>query len=315
VSTIRVADRIIPSSPNGVADLPLPLSDTTGSLRWAAATFVLAVFAWSYWPVLGELWAAWEREPDYSHGYLVIPVSLLMLWTRRSQRPALGTRLAWGALALVCMAILVRAAGSLWYVDFLQAWSIPLWLAGACWFLAGWRFLRWTLPAIAFLGFMIPLPFRAEMLLSQPLQSIASRLSCALLQVLGQPAIREGNVVVIHDVELAVVEACSGLRIFMSIVALAFAYFVFVKTPWWVKVGVFVSVLPVALITNAMRIALTGLLHIYVSGEAAHRFSHDFAGWLMIPAAAAMMAGIAWYLSRVVFEVQAQTTRDMLLAR
>jgi exosortase len=238
-----------------------------------------------------------------------------MLWARRGQRPGFSVNLAWGGLVVVCMAAAVRMAGSLWYIEFLQAWSIPLWIAGACWFLAGWKLLRWALPAIAFLGFMIPLPFRAETLLSVPLQSIASRLSCILLQLLGQPAIREGNVVVINDLELAVVEACSGLRIFMSIFALAFAYFVFVKDPWWVKLGVFASTLPVALITNALRIALTGLLYVHISSDAAHGFSHDLAGWLMIPTAAVLMVGIAWYLRRLVFEVETQSTRDVLLAR
>ncbi len=279
-----------------------------------AGVAIVAAFIWSYWPVLVELVGAWSREPDYSHGYLVIPVALCMLWTRRSQWPGFSASLAWSGLVLLCFAAVVRLAGSLWYIDFLQAWSLPFWIAGACWFLAGWRFLRWASPAIIFLGFMIPLPFRAETLLSLPLQSIASRLSCGLLQILGQPAIREGNVVVINDLELAVVEACSGLRIFMSIIALAFAYFVFVRKPWWVKAGVFLSILPVALITNALRIALTALLCVYVSTEVGYNFSHDSAGWVMIALAATLMAAVGWYLSRLLFEVETQTTREVFLA-
>src|SRR5688500_12999131 len=44
---------------------------------------VLAAGVWSYWPMLTELVTAWEREPDYSHGYLVVPIAILFLWMRR----------------------------------------------------------------------------------------------------------------------------------------------------------------------------------------------------------------------------------------
>jgi exosortase len=203
----------------------------------------------------------------------------------------------------------------MWFIEAVQAWSILLWLAGACWFLGGRRLLWWSLPAIGFLSFMIPLPFRAERMLSQPLQAVAARFSCWLLQLLGQPAIREGNIVIINDIELAIVEACSGLRIFVSIVALAFAFAVFFHRPWWTKAALFASVLPVALISNAVRIALTGLLHVYFSGEAAHRFSHDAAGLFMIPFAAALMLGVVWYMDKLLFEVETASARDLLAGK
>ena len=276
------------------------------------ASVLLGCFLWSYWPVLVELVAAWEREPDYSHGYLVVPVALYILWSRRSDCPAGTFSFHWLGLLPLAACFAIRMAGSLWYIDFLQAWSIPFWVAGVCWCLGGWAFLRWALPGIGFLAFMIPLPFRAETMLSLPLQSIASRISCFMLQVLGQPAIREGNVVIVNDLELMIVEACSGLRIFMSIIAVAYVYAALVQRPWWIKAGLILSVVPIALLVNALRITVTALLHFMVSGEAAHKFSHDAAGWFMMPVAAVMMAGIIWYLGRLVFEVEAESAGDVL---
>ncbi|HZZ81280.1 MAG TPA: archaeosortase/exosortase family protein, partial [Gemmataceae bacterium] len=159
---------------------------------------------------------------------------------------------------------------------------------------------------------MIPLPFHAEHLLSYPLQRVATTTSCWLLQCLMQPAVQEANVVLIGDVRLNIVEACSGLRIFVSIVALAYLYAVLIKKPWWTKCALFAAVLPVAVAANALRITLTGLLHVWVSGEAAHRFSHDLAGWLMLPIAGVMLAFVIWYVDKLIQEVETLTARDLL---
>jgi exosortase len=140
-------------------------------------------------------------------------------------------------------------------------------------------------------------------------------MSCFMLQVVGAPALREGNVVWVDNHELEVVEACSGMRIFVSIIALAFVYTVLAQRPWWTKALLWLSVLPIALITNSARIATTGLLYHHVSGEAAQKFSHDFAGWMMIPFAGLLMAGVLWYAGRLFLEVRTLSAGETLLPR
>lgn len=95
-------------------------------------------------------------------------------------------------------------------MDAIDGWSILFWVAGVVWLLGGWRVLRWRLPSVVFLWFMIPLPFRAEGLLSLPLQGIATKLSCWTLHTLGQLALAEGNAIRINDFPLEVAQACSG---------------------------------------------------------------------------------------------------------
>jgi exosortase len=242
----------------------------------------------------------------------VAPLALGFLWLRRSRRPAPAGRFSLGGLGLLALSIVLRFAGALWYVETLEAWSILFWLAGVCWLLGGFALLRWALPAIGFLAFMIPLPFRAESLLSLPLQSLATSLSCWLLQCLGEPAIAEGNVVLINDSRLLVAEACSGLRIFVSILAVAYVYCVLLEKPWWTKLGVLLSVPPVAVITNSLRIVATGLAHEHVSGEWRNALVHDLAGWLMAPLAALFMYGVVWHLGKVVVQVETVSTRELL---
>lgn len=273
---------------------------------------VLAAFGWSYWPVACDLVHIWDHEPDYSHGYLVFPVALYFLWARRGSLPAPSNRLHWGGIALLAFSVAIRAAGSLWYIDAVETWSLPLWIAGVCWLQGGWRLLKWALPSVCFLAFMIPLPFRAEHMLSLPLQRVATKLSCWMLQSLGRPAVAEGNVIFVNDVMLGVAEACSGLRIFISIAALAFVYMVLVKRDWWMKAIIGASVMPIALLTNAVRVVFTALLFEWASSEAAHKFSHDLAGWMMMPVAAGLLGIVSWYVGRLVIDVEAVSPGELM---
>ena len=189
-------------------------------------------------------------------------------------------------------------------MEAIDGWSILVWAAGVVCLLWGWRVLWWSLPSIAFLWFMVPLPFRVERWLSLPLQRVATKLSCWVLQSLGQPALAEGNVIHLGENQLEVAQACSGLRIFVGIVALAFAYVILVRRPWWEKLLLIVSVAPIAVIANSTRIVCMGLLLQHVSGEAAKTFAHDVAGWVMIPYAAALFAVVLWYMGKLMREVE-----------
>ena len=154
-----------------------------------------------------------------------------------------------------------------------------------------------SLPSIGFLFFMIPIPYSAETALSHPLQRIATQLSCAALQVLGQPAFAEGNVILLGPHELEVAQACSGLRLFMSVVALAYCYVVLVRRSVWEKAFLVAMVAPIAIVSNSLRIVVTGLLYQYATSDVGKKFAHDFAGWAMIPVAACLFGVVLWYLS------------------
>ena len=259
---------------------------------------LLALLSWAYWPTLQRIVNVWDSNPDYSHGYLVIPIALAILWARKGLAPA---DVQWGfhggGLALLASAAALRIVSGRLYLPELDAWSIPLWVGGVVWLLAGWNWFRWAAPAIVFLWFATPLPATLEIMLSTPLQRLAATLSAGVLRVLGQGAVAEGTTILLDDHVLEVERACSGLRMFYSILALSFAC-VALTRPSRLKAGIILlSTGPIAVCANVARITATGLLMKYLSGEAAHKFSHDFAGLAMIPLAAIMLGGVTWFLS------------------
>lgn len=276
----------------------------------ALATVLLGgALAWAYWPTCVWLVSMWNREPDYSHGYLVIPLALGFLWARRNSFPGLASGVGWAGLVLIGASVGVRWVGARYYVSAIDGWSIMFWVAGVVWLFGGSRLLWWSLPSIAFLWFLTPLPFRVERWLSVPLQRVAVNLSCFVLRCFGQPAIAEGNTIVLGSQQLEVAQACSGLRIFVGIVALAFAYVIVVRRSWWERAILLAATVPVALIANSTRIVTTGLLYQVSSGETVRAFAHDASGWVMIVFAAGLLGLVLWYLGRLVPEVQVVDVR------
>jgi len=295
-----------PQAPSVVGNPKAPaVVSAAGDWRLALAAGVacLVIGIWSYWSTLANLVSVWNREPDYSHGFLVIPLAIVFVVVNRvlypQSFPGIGVSSPLVGVPLLALALVMRYFSGRFYYDFLDGWSIIPWVAATVALLGGWRLLLWSLPSIGFLWFMVPLPFGWETMASLPLQKIATKLSCYALQLLGQPAFAEGNVILVGEHQLEIAQACSGLRLFISVMAVAYAYVALVQRAWWEKVILAISVFPIAILANATRIVVTGLLFQFTTGEIAHKFSHDFAGLAMIPLAGLMLAFVHWYLSRL----------------
>jgi exosortase len=290
-------ERDAAAAPGQLASAVVPVA-----WRLVVGGLVAALGAWSYWPALNELVHAWVQQPDYSHGFLVAPLAGLFLWMRRASCPAPAADGTLIGLALLAISFAMRLVAGRYYMEFLDAWSLLPWAAAIVAILGGLRVLWWSLPAIAFLFFMIPLPFAIEGQLSQPLQKIATKISCFSLQLLGQPAFSEGNIIVVGDTRLEVAQACSGLRLFMGVAAIAYAYAVLVRRAWWERLIVLAATVPIAMTANAARIVGTGVALQWTTGNEAHHLVHDAAGWAMIPLAAALFWLVLWYLDKLLPE-------------
>jgi exosortase len=246
---------------------------------------------WAYWPTLAEMGRRWTTDPRYAHGYLVPAFSLALMWHRRGKLALSEVRpSAWG-LPLIGAGLALRLAGARYYLGWVEGASLVPVLAGLALLVGGWRALRWSWPMIAFLIFMVPLPYKLEVALASPLQRVATKASTYALQTLGFPALSGGNVVQLDDVELNVVEACSGLSMLFTFIAMATGVAMVVDEQSRLeKVLIVASAVPIALFVNVVRITATGVLHETVGGRLANLVFHDLAGWLMMP----MALGLLW---------------------
>ncbi|MBN1910413.1 MAG: exosortase/archaeosortase family protein [Pirellulales bacterium] len=298
------APRDLPrSSSEDVAEGAAGRSPTDPQVVLLVGVMLGAVFIVAYWRTLGILVGAWNAHEDYLHGYLVPFLSALMLWVRRDEFPGWGNGFAWPGLLLILLAVAMRIAGAKVNIDAIQGWSIIPWVAGVFWLIGGWKVCVWAAPAVAFLWFMVPLPFKVEQSLRWELQRVVTSMSCWVLQLLGEPALAQGNVVVLPSKPLEVAEACSGMRIFMGVFAFAVAFVILFRRSWWERGLLLASVIPVALLANTMRIVVLALLTEHVSPECGNQ-AHEPMKLIMVVFAALMLGLVLFYLGRLFKEVE-----------
>jgi exosortase len=161
--------------------------------------------------------------------------------------------------------------------------------------------------------FLLPLPFQAEIALAHPLQRLATVASTYALQTLGLPAIAEGNIIVIDELHIGVLEACSGLGMLVTFFALSTAAAFLVERPLFDRLILFASAIPIGVCVNVARITVTGILHKTVGSAIANAVFHDLAGWLMMPLALGLLWLELLYLRRL-FLTQA-SPKPLPLAR
>src|SRR5262245_36434394 len=225
---------------------------------------VLTVLAWVYWPTVRELYDTWTNNPEYSHGMLVPFFALFLLYKRATLPPVAATSWPVMGFATLALSIALRLAGSATSFLPLEGLSLVFCLVALAMLAGGRAALGRYWPPIVFLLFMIPLPYEASRLMGAELQRVGTIASTFLLRCCGQPAIAEGNRILISDVTLNVVEACSGLRMLVTFFAFAVAAVFLMDRHWVVKALVLGSAVPIALATNVMRITATGLAHVWL---------------------------------------------------
>ncbi len=239
---------------------------------------------WSYWPALCSVENRWYSDPQYSHGYLVPAFALLVLWFRRNGMPVV-TRPSWWGVAGLAAAAVLRLMDGYIYFNWFEGVSLLLSLLAGGVLLGGWRFGLWLCPAAAVLTFMFPLPFQAETALAGPLQQLATAVGTYALQTLGFAAVAEGNVIVVGDLRIGVLEACSGLGMLSAFFALSTTAALIVQRPLFERGVIFLSAAPIGVLMNLLRITATVYVYCTLGAAAAHAFFHDLAGWLMMPLA------------------------------
>ncbi|HEV3385012.1 MAG TPA: exosortase/archaeosortase family protein [Gemmata sp.] len=257
---------------------------------------------WAYLPMLSVFAEKWIHDPQYSHGLLVPIFSAFLLRRAWKAGPLTMSPMPTLGYGLLILALLMRiAAGSILFHQ-LDAASLLLVFVGVSLIVGGRPLLHRTGPAIAFLIFMIPLPYELERNVGQPLKVAATASSTYLLQTLGQPAIRDGNLILIDEVRLGVVDACSGLKMLVTFAAFSVGAVLLLDRSRFEKLMVLLGIIPIAIVSNVLRITATGLSYAIFTNKNTVEFLHDLHGWLMMPVGLALLALELWVLKKLVVE-------------
>src|SRR6202453_1954359 len=248
-----------------------------------------ALLLWLYWPTLSHLIGQWWHDPNFSHGFFVPLFSGFVIWQERSKLARVKLYPSWSGLLLLGLGLCILVVGQMGAEIFLSRFSLLIVLAGLVVLFLGWNFFRAVLFPWAFLLLMIPIPAIVFNQITFPLQLLASKVASTVLPWLGVPVLREGNVIVLPAMALEVADACSGIRSLMSLATLAVIYGYLVEQSIALRVVLALASLPIAVVTNSLRVVGTGLLVQYWDPDKAQGFFHECQGWLMFVASLGML--------------------------
>jgi exosortase len=280
-----------------VADKPID-QETPTALPWTAVLWVGALILLCYWPVITRLVAQWETDEDMGHGFFVPVIAAYIAWQLRDEFLSVPASHSWWGLALVVYAGIQLSIATLGAELFLARTAIVFSIIGAVWFLNGARRLRVMAFPLFLLFFMVPIPAIVYNQITFPLQQLASRAAEFSLIAIGIPVLREGNILELAGQKLQVVEACSGIRSLLTLSFLSLVYGYFLEKKTWIRIALFLSTVPIAMLANASRVSMTGVLTEY-KPELAQGFFHTASGWVIFMAALVMLVAFHQAVTRV----------------
>jgi exosortase len=148
------------------------------------------------------------------------------------------------------------------------------------------------------LPFMVPIPAIVYNQITFPLQLFASQVAETVLGWVGIPVLRDGNILELASQRLSVAEACSGIRSLLSLSFLSLVYAYFFDKRVWMRWVLLVATVPIAILANAGRVTLTGVLS-EINPELARGFFHSLEGWIIFLIALVMLASFHAIVNRI----------------
>ena len=213
-----------------------------------------------YAPVLRSMARQWWDDPNYGHAVLVPVFVAYVLWRERTRWRAVSVQASNYGLPIMVLALGLLILGMLAAELFATRISLLILISGIIVFLAGWQVLRSIAFPIGYLIFMIPLPALVYYQLTFPLQLVASRIGALGLFMVGVPALRQGNLLILPNAPLEVVEACSGVRSLLSLMAAVVGYVYLAESSLWKRCLLVALTIPIVILTNGLRLVATGAL-------------------------------------------------------
>jgi exosortase len=267
------------------------------SWLWFAVLF--AAFFWLYRPEINQLWEIWLRSDEYSSGLLVPLFAAYIVWSRREELKQLPKQPLAAGLAVFLAAQAVRFFGLTFMYDSAQRLSLVLSAAALVLYLLGWKVFRRMLPILLFLFLMLPVPKSVQANIMAPLQDWATSSAIFSLEMMGFEVWREGNIIHLGNVTVAVAEACNGLRMITAFFVISGLVVLLVQRAWWEKLIIFLSAFPIGLCCNTLRLTMTALAFTVLKGAFWEKTFHDFGGLIMMPMALGAVMLELWVLRRL----------------
>ncbi len=249
---------------------------------WAAAAVLFGILLIGLYAQALE-WLVFKdwMKGDYSHCMLVPVIVMYLVWLKRHPLRDAMSEPSWNGVAMAAAGVFLFWIGELageYYTLYVSLWLVVFGFLHAA---LGWKKIKIILFPLLFSLAMFPFPAFINNRITLQLKILSSRIGVMMMQGYGISAHREGNIIDLGFTKLQVVDACSGLRYLFPMMVLSILVAYFYKARMWKKIVIVLSSTPLTVLSNSLRIALSGILSEQFGTQAVEGFFHDFEGWLI----------------------------------
>ncbi len=287
------------TSPSGVGLQPEVEQSKSRTFPWPMLGWFAALLVVCYFPVLQKLVDQWSTDDDMGHGFFVPLVAGYIVWQKRDELLAMNLQRSWWGVPLIILGGLQVFVGTIGAELFVSRTALLVSLTGILLFFGGFRLLKALAFPLVLMVFMVPLPTIIYNQVTFPLQLLASRMAELLLGLMGFPVLREGNILELASQRLSVVEACSGIRSLLSLTFISLVYAHFFDPKPWMRWALLLSVIPIALLANSLRVTITGVLS-EIDPKLAEGIFHSIEGLVLFALELVALVAVHRLLNRIV---------------
>ena len=257
---------------------------------------IIILIGFLYADVVGTLVHIWITDSDQAHGLLLVAVAGYLVFHRRKRINRIIPETWAPGLFVMVAALALLLVGQVAVEYFVMRSSLIVLLSGIIGFLFGKNVLKVFLFSLFLLLLAIPLPAIVVNGLTLPLKALVSSLASEMLRAMGVSILQEGNILQTPQITLEVVNACSGIRSVFSLFVLALL-FSSDMDGYIQKAFLLILTIPLAIFTNALRIAATGMLATHWDPKMALGFYHGFSGWVIFVLSLMMLLLLKWVIT------------------
>ena len=268
------------------------------AVPWVSIAWFGLLLIVCYAPVLARLVSQWVTDEDMGHGFFVPIVAGFIVWQRRAELAKIQPKTNYWGLAVMVWGMLQMLVGALGAELFLARTAFLISLVGVLLFLWGTRAVRELAFPLLLLLFMIPIPRIIYSQITLPLQLFASNVAAHILEWVGIPVVREGNLLELPSQTLNVVDACSGIRSLLSLSFLSLIYAYFFDKKVWMRWVLLIATVPIAIAANAGRVTIAGMMSEY-RADLAEGAPHLLEGWVLFLVALVILIGFHQLVNRI----------------
>lgn len=258
-----------------LTDMPATTNGPLWKTLAPVAAVWTAIIALMY-PTAASMVALWDGSETYTHGYVIFPLFLWMLWRKRHELAAASARPAPWALLPIAALCLVWLGARLTGIQVVEQYAMVSLLPLTFWALLGWPMAWLLFFPLVYLLFMVPTGDG----LAQPLINFTADFTVTVLRLLGLPVYREGPYFSLPTGDWNVVEECSGIRYIVATLVLGWLYAYLSYRSWRKRLVFGLVCIAVPVIANGIRAVMIVLIGHYSGMRLAVGVDHFIYGWV-----------------------------------